>query len=309
MKKRAERPEASATTVGQLVFKSSSSAIVVVDAREIRCTLRGSLRGSVRAVGDALVVGDQVRLTIQADGTGAIEERLPRRNWLSRRREVGGGRELIVASNIDRVVAMFAARQPQLKFGALDRLLVAATRQELPAVIVINKMDLGLDAETADQLALYPPMGYPVLPLSLTDDSSLEPLRNLFAGSASVISGPSGVGKSSLLGKVLGIEIRVATVSDYNEKGRHTTSAATWYPLPNGGAVVDTPGFRDYGLWDLERRELAAHMPDLAGFVSQCRFGSCLHQTEPHCAVRAAVEAGAIDARRYRSYLGILESL
>ena len=133
---------------------------------------------------------------------------------------------------------------------------------------------------------------------------------DLLVGRASVVAGPSGVGKSSLLQPLFpDREIRVGAVSEANEKGRHTTTAATWYPLPGGGAVVDTPGFRDYALWDLSPAGLAALMPDLLPHLGSCRFRNCLHRTEPECGVREAAAAGTITAHRYRSYLGILDNL
>jgi ribosome biogenesis GTPase len=204
---------------------------------------------------------------------------------------------------------MFSTRQPRLKFGALDRLLAAAERQRLPVTILINKYDLGMDAAAAGALSTYPGIGYPVVALSMVTGQGLADVDALLAGQSSVVTGPSGVGKSSLLSRILGIEIRVEAVSHHNEKGRHTTSAANWYELPGGGAVIDTPGFRDYGLWEIPAHQLADCMPDLRPYAQSCRFSNCRHINQPGCAVRDAVESGAISSRRYRSYVGMLESL
>lgn len=290
---------------GRVVFRSSREVRVIVDGVTWTCELRGRLRQTKTTV----VVGDWAAFEVVADGRGILESIERRENWLSRRREVGGGSELVIAANLDRVIAFFAARQPRLKFGALDRLLVAAERQSLPAEIVINKMDLGLDAESERRLELYPELGYPVYPVSVKDDTGLAELDGRLRSAAVVVSGPSGVGKSSLLSRVLGVPIRVGEVSRHNEKGRHTTTAVTWYPLADGGALVDTPGFRDYGLWDLPKVDLAHLMPDLHRHLSQCRFGNCLHSGEPGCGVQAAADAGEISPERLRSYHGILESL
>lgn len=299
---------------GQVIFRSSRHVTVLVGGEEWRCEPRGLMKHGGRT---SVVVGDQVEVEPDGERTGRVMRVLPRRNQLSRRREVGGGRELVIAANLDRVLAVFAARQPRLKFGALDRLLVAAEYNELPATIVINKVDLGLDPELEERLQIYPEIGYPVLKVSAKAGEGLDPFQEILGSGANLVSGPSGVGKSSLLSHVLGIELRVGEVSHANEKGKHTTTAVTWYPLPDSvgergagrGAVIDTPGFREYGLWGLEPSAVAHCMPDLFPFVSKCRFGDCLHRDEPHCGVRSALELGEISAQRYRSYLGILESV
>ncbi|MCA8959313.1 MAG: ribosome small subunit-dependent GTPase A [Planctomycetes bacterium] len=278
---------------------------VRVAAEEWTCELRGSFRRRRETV----VVGDRVRVAQRSELAGVIEEILPRRNYLSRRREVGGGRELLVASNLDQVVAVFAARRPRPKLGALDRLLVAAEHRRLPARIVLNKIDLGVDSALDQELRDYESIGYAVSRVSAATGEGLTALESALAGRVSVVSGPSGAGKSSLLSRILGIEIRVGEVSEHNEKGRHTTTAATGYAEPGGGALIDTPGFRDYGLWDLEPADLAGCMPDIFRFAGDCRFANCRHREEPDCAVVAAVDAGDVSARRLRSYRGILDSL
>lgn len=289
---------------GQVVFRSVRHLVVRIGDEDWVCEARGLLRHIEKA---SLVVGDRVEVEPDGERTGRVMSVLPRRNQLSRRREVGGGRELVVAANLDRVVAFFAARRPRLKFGTLDRLLIAAEHNGLAATIVVNKADLGFAAEIEGGLADYPPLGYPVLRVSVHSGEGVAEFRAMLGSGASVVSGPSGVGKSSMLSRVLGLELKTADVSEANEKGKHTTTAATWYALPGGGAVVDTPGFRDYGLWGLEPTDLARRMPDLAPWVQACKFRDCLHRGEPGCAVRSAADEGAISARRYRSYLGILD--
>ena len=295
---------------GQVIARSSRHAVVRMSGsnEQWRCELVGRLR--LAGASNTVVVGDEVRVfPVEAD-QGRITEVLPRRNCLSRRREVGGGRELILAANIDGVLAVFSTRRPRLKFGALDRLLVAAESQGLPATIVINKSDLGAPDEVAERSAIYPTLGYPVLEVSAETGVGLDELAPLVNGRASVVAGPSGVGKSSLLNRLIpGLDLRVGEVSAHNEKGRHTTTRVTWHPLPGGGAVIDTPGFRDYALWNLPPAELGALMPDIATAAEGCHFSNCLHRTEPSCAVREAVDGGAIHPRRYESYLFILDSL
>ncbi|MFQ5654968.1 MAG: ribosome small subunit-dependent GTPase A [Planctomycetota bacterium] len=292
--------------VGQVVFRSSRGVRVLVGGEERYCEYRGRMRREKR---NAVVVGDRVEIAPEGEDRGLVHRVLPRRNWLSRRRDVGGGREIIVAANLDQVVALFSARQPRLKMGALDRLLVAAETQGLPARVVVNKIELGLEPSTEELLGSYPTIGYPLHKVSHRTEEGLAGFRELLRGRASVVAGPSGVGKSSLIGSLLGRDLRVGEVSQATEKGKHTTTAVSWYPIPAGGAVVDTPGFRDFALWGLSPPELARHMPDLRPLVPGCRFRDCLHRGEPECSVREAAEEGKILPWRYRSYTGILESI
>lgn len=295
-----------ATITGQVIFRSTRHVTVRVGDEEWKCELRGLMRRGARG---SVVVGDRVTVEADGPGKGRVMDVLPRQTQLSRRRESGGARELIIAANVDQVVAVFAARQPKLKFGALDRLLVAAAYNDLPALIVINKSDLELPAEQRERLDDYPEIGYRVLEVSATAGEGMDELRAELVGKASVVAGPSGVGKSSLLSLMTGRELRVGEVSHANEKGKHTTTAVSWFPFGDGGAVVDTPGFRDYALWGIEAPHLAPLMPDLARLVPGCRFSNCLHLEEPGCAVVAAAESGELSVDRYRSYVGILDSV
>jgi ribosome biogenesis GTPase len=289
-----------------VVFRSSREVTVLVEGAPVICELRGVLR---RRGPNAVVVGDRVEVSMEGDARGSVEAVLPRETALARRRESGQGRELVIAANVHQLVAVFAARQPRPKFGALDRLLVAGESSGLAAIVLLNKVDLGVDAEVEAELANYSSIGYRVLRTSRVTGEGIDDLASALAGRASVVSGPSGAGKSSLIAPIIGIELRVGAISAHNEKGRHTTTAVTWYPLPGGGAVLDTPGFRDYALWGLPPEDLASCFPDLRPSLGGCRFRDCLHREEPGCAVRAAVAVGEIVERRYRSYLGILDSL
>ncbi len=294
------------TRNGQVIFRSSREVTVLIGEERLSCELRGNLR---RHGSNAVVVGDHVVISPDGPGRGCVEEILPRGTSLSRRRESGRGRELVIAANVHQVIAVFAARQPKPKFGALDRLLVASESSELEMLIVLNKCDLGISEEIAEELGVYEEIGYRVIRTSQVTGEGLEELKASMRGRASVVSGPSGVGKSSLIGPIVGIDLRVGEVSKANEKGRHTTTAVTWYPMPCGGAVLDTPGFRDYALWQLEPGELAECFRELRPFLGQCRFNDCLHREEPGCPIREAGESGGIDPRRYFSYLGILDSI
>ena len=283
------------------------------DGRRVGCQLRGALRK--RGKHNAIVVGDRVEITLEdaVEGAlrGCVESVEPRRNWISRKRAVGDGRELMLVANVDQVIAFFAVQKPRLKFGALDRLLVAAESRDLPATIVLNKIDLGVPEEVEERGAIYPDLGYRVLRASVTSGEGIDELREVLRGKVSVVVGPSGVGKSSLLNAICPeLDLRVGAVSHHNEKGRHTTTAVSWFPVPEiEGAIVDTPGFRDYGLWGLTPRELVAAMPDLSELAGGCHFSDCRHVSEPGCEVRAAVERDEVSANRYDSYRYMLETL
>ncbi|MGE4602541.1 MAG: ribosome small subunit-dependent GTPase A, partial [Planctomycetota bacterium] len=174
---------------------------------------------------------------------------------------------------------------------------------------ILNKIDLRFSDEIEQRVQIYPKIGIDVIRTSANSGAGMDELAERLAGQATVLTGPSGVGKSSLIAKVLGIDIRISEVSEHNEKGKHTTTAVTWHPAGDGSAIVDTPGFRDWALWGLDPGEIAASMPDLAAVMDDCHFRDCLHRTEPGCAVKAAVEEGGIHPLRYRSYLNILDSV
>ncbi|MEE2882804.1 MAG: ribosome small subunit-dependent GTPase A [Planctomycetota bacterium] len=293
---------------GQVVFRSTKSVTVFAEGSRYRCDLAGRLRKEGR---NPVVVGDWVEFDVSGEDAkeGRVISVEERKVWISRRRDVGKARELILAANIDQVACVFAVARPRLKFGALDRLLLAASFREIPSFVIVNKIDLGIPDDVEERLQIYPKIGIDVIRTSVVSGDGLAGLEKRLQGRATVLTGPSGVGKSSLISEVLGIDIRTDTVSDYNEKGKHTTTAVTWHPSADGTAIIDTPGFRDWALWGLDPRELATWMPDLASVADECRFRDCLHRDEPKCAVRTAVEEGGIHPLRYRSYLGILDSV
>ncbi|PCJ13128.1 MAG: ribosome small subunit-dependent GTPase A [Planctomycetota bacterium] len=295
---------------GQVVFRSSRNVTVLADGNSYRCEFAGRLRKKGR---NPVVVGDWVEFDVSGDVAGVAEGRVisveERKAWISRRRDVGKGRELILAANIDQIACVFSVGFPRIKFGALDRLLIAASFREIPSFVILNKIDLGISDEIEQRLEIYPQIGIDVIRTSATSGDGLDQLAERLAGQAILLTGPSGVGKSSLIAKVLGIDIRISEVSAHNEKGKHTTTAVTWHPAADGSAIIDTPGFRDWALWGLAPGQIAASMPDLAAVMNDCHFRDCSHRTEPNCAVKAAVEEGDIHPLRYRSYLGILESV
>jgi ribosome biogenesis GTPase len=270
----------------------------------------GSLRrDTIASAADTLklAVGDRVLLEHDATGAWAIAEILPRRSRLARRAPGGGQGERIVAANVDQVVVVFAAANPEPHRRMLDRFLVIAEANELSARVVINKVELvGGPGAARERWIDYERAGYPVHLTSAKRGDGLEALHGALNGVVSVLTGPSGVGKSSLLNAMFpGLDLRVGEISESVNKGRHTTVGGYLHPLPgdDGGYVADTPGLREIGMWALAPESLDACFPELRPYLPHCRFADCHHGVEPDCAVRAAVEAGEISMARYESYL------
>ncbi len=274
--------------------------------------LRGRLKLAGRA--EKLAVGDAVMLDNPHSGDGGgsytIEEILPRRSTLARRNPETGVGERIVASNVDQVLVVFAAARPEPNERMLDRFLAIAEGSELMARIVINKMDLVDERATRERFALYERLGYPVHFTSCKRGDGLDVVAPILADRTSVLAGPSGVGKSSLMNALYpALDLRVAEISESVNKGRHTTVGAYIHPLPNGAYLVDTPGLREVGLWGLPVTALDTCFPEFREHLGNCRFGDCAHDSEPDCAVRQAVADGSVDAGRYESYLRMRQEL
>lgn len=256
-----------------------------------------------------LAVGDEVIF----DATDQITTLLARRNSLSRRaaapRPGAYAGEQVIAANIDLIVPVFAAANPRPAWHLLDRYLVMAEAAEIPALVCITKMDLVArrsEAEEIEQVAAeYCAIGYPVLLTSAVTGAGIEAFRTALLGRRSLLAGKSGVGKTSLLNELEpGLGLRVQETNRITGKGRHTTTAAQMYPLAAGGAIIDTPGIREFGLWGVENTDLAYFFPEMRPFLGTCRFGlNCQHADEPGCAVRKAAAAGRISPYRYHSYL------
>jgi ribosome biogenesis GTPase len=263
---------------------------------------------------DPIAIGDNVEFIDAQDGTGLIVSVLPRRNQLSRRTAVpmpsARPFEQVIAANVDRVMPVFSAAQPAPKWNLLDRYLVAAEAAEIPASICITKIDLlGSEASEFHQTVFeYQQAGYRAILTSAVTGEGLDDLKNELQDRFTVFLGKSGVGKTSLLNALQDLQLRVREVNKNSGKGRHTTSHLEMYPLDFGGIVADTPGVREFGFWDLPGDDLDYFFPEMRPFLGRCKFGlDCLHVEEPGCAVRQAASAGKISARRYQSYLRLLE--
>ncbi|MHB8855677.1 MAG: ribosome small subunit-dependent GTPase A [Bellilinea sp.] len=269
----------------------------------IICQLRGRLKKH-RSAGDIIALGDHVRIQLQNDGTGSIEEIAPRQTALVRSAPTARGvyRQVLLA-NPDQAVFVFACAQPEPHLRMLDRFLIVAEQQGIPPLVVANKIDLATP-EVIQKFETYPPLGYPVIFTSARTGQGIDELRERLVGKLSALAGPSGVGKSSLLNAVqpeLGLAVR--EVSQATEKGRHTTVIRQLFPLDAGGYVADLPGMRMLSLWDIQPEELDGYFPELRNLVQECLYNDCNHQNVPGCAVIEAVNRGTVSHERYESYL------
>jgi len=265
------------------------------------------LRGKTKRGGPKVIVGDVVHLEPEPSGDlYAIHAVAERRSLLARRVPEGRGERPVVA-NVDQVLVMTASMDPPSIPQLIDRLLVIAEANHLSPVVVVNKTDL---AQAEDLVGRYRAAGYAVFPTSVVTGDGVEAVRAQLEDRVSVVTGPSGVGKTSLLNVIQpGLQLRVGEVSSRVRRGRHTTVSSIMIPLTGGGYLVDTPGFSEVGLWGLPLRALGECFPEFRNDHDGCRYADCVHRQEPDCAIRAAVEEGRIAEDRYRSYLTLLEEL
>ena len=293
----------SESTQTGLIIKAQSGFFTVETGQGFTvCQLRGKLKQG-RATGDIAAIGDRVRITVLADGSGVIEEVEERERAIVRLdpRPQGEYQQVLLA-NPDQAVFVFACAHPHPKLKMLDRYLVIAEKQNVPPVIVANKIDLVEDAKKL--FSMYETIGYRVLYTSTKLSAGLEELKNILTNKVSALAGPSGVGKSSLLNEIQpGLGLAVNEISTAMKKGRHTTVTRQMFPLDGGGYVADTPGWKSLALWDTQPEEIDAYFPELRDLVPHCQFSDCTHIHEPGCAVLAALSEGKIHPERYASYL------
>jgi ribosome biogenesis GTPase len=295
------------TRRGTVVRSQSGFFTLDTPEGEVVARLRGRLKKG-RKTGDLIAVGDVVEVSIQEDGTAMIEEIEERRSKFHRMAPTARGvYEQIIIANLDQVILTFSCDDPEPNLRMLDRFLIIAEEQNLPPVIVANKLDLVGRRVARLFFGHYRELGYKLIYTSAKKRIGVRALQKLLIGKLSVFVGPSGVGKSSLLNAIQpGLGLSVSQVSHATGKGRHTTVVREMFPLEKGGGyVADTPGLKALALWDIEPEELDGYFREIAELVADCRFSSCTHTEEPGCAVIAAVEKGKVHPERYESYLRI----
>jgi len=283
-----------------LSVQGLTSTVHADDGQTYQCATRRLLKTLSTDLRHVVAAGDRVMVRTAPGNEGIIERVEPRQGVLSRNSR---RRQHVLVANVDQLLIVGSAAEPYLKPNLIDRFLVTAEKNKIRPLILINKVDLVDRATLIPIVGVYAQMGYRVLLISARTGFGMDRLRRALAGHASAIAGQSGVGKSSLLNAIdPGLNLRIASVSDESHKGRHTTTTARLIPLASGGFVVDTPGIRQFQLWDVVPEEVAGYYRDLRPLVSRCRYPNCTHTHEADCALKNAVADGWVDARRYESY-------
>ena len=279
------------------------------------CSLKGLLKKERGQHKNLVTVGDNVHFSILTPKEGIIAHVDPRRSILSRADNLHRRKEQLIAANIDQVIITVSVVEPPLKTAIIDRYIIAAQKGNMAPVIVINKLDLLQNAaeehrENYDEVcAIYPPLGIPVIGVSAQDQIGIEQLKEMMKDKTSAFSGQSGVGKTSLINAVTGMNFNVRPIVEKTGKGSHTTSTTNLLPLPQGGFCIDTPGIKSFGVWDLDREEIEHYFSEIFETGHACHFPDCTHTHETECAVHKAVEEGKISLLRFESYLALIASL
>lgn len=299
---------------GQIVKTTGSwCKVLLEDGEVIDCRLPGKLRLGDQLTTNPVAAGDFVTVKMQEDQTGVIAEIGERKTVLERKATHGRRGTQIMAANVDRIVVVQSLKKPAFKTGFIDRLLVYSEWAHVPAMLVLNKCDLSTgeaDRQKSTFLeTLYRSLGYQVLFCSAHSGHGMQELHNELKNKTSVMAGPSGTGKSSLINALYpGLNLKIGDVSSFSNKGKHTTTYAQLLSLPDGIRIVDTPGIREFGLSGLDPSTLSHHFPEMGPYLSLCRYSNCTHRHEPSCGVKEALSSGAISESRYKSYVNMAES-
>ncbi len=295
-----------AKNTGKVIKATRNEYLVNIDNNIVNCKIRGKIPGTSNGAEKSVKVGDDVIVHLFSEKEGVIEEILPRKSKLSRSVAGKAYQEHIIAANIDQMLIILSTKRPAFKSGLLDRYLVIAEKNELQAIICINKIDLSEVEKFKNHSNYYPEIGYPVFLTSARTGTAIENLKSELKNKVSVLVGPSGAGKSSVLQKMeAGLDLKVAEVSGKTNKGKHATTHVQLFQLSFGGFVIDTPGIRELGLWDIYQDELKEYFVDFVKYQDTCRFSDCQHLQEPDCAVKKAVDEGEVFKERYRNYKNI----
>jgi len=300
-----------------IVYRSTGSWYNVKDENGIMWNAR--IKGVLKLDGitstNPIAVGDVVDFDLEneSEGTGTITRIHDRHNHINRQSPRVKSQQHIVASNIDQSIVIATLKEPRTSQGFIDRFTVASEMYHVPAVILFNKMDLYKEKELKKfehMKEMYEGIGFTVIGMSLKGDTNIDAAKEILKDKISLISGHSGVGKSSFINRVLPeLNIKTQDISGWSGKGQHTTTFAEMFDLPFGGKIIDTPGMKEFGLTGVEREEVSGYFPEMRKRVNECQFNNCMHMNEPGCAVKDAVVKGEIDEDRYVSYYNIVESI
>lgn len=298
---------------GLVIRNTGSWYVVQADEGTLYdCKVKGNFRlRGIRST-NPVAVGDRVSISPQPDGRSAlIDDILDRRNYIIRRASNLSKQSHIIAANVDQAVLLVTIAHPETSTTFIDRFLASAEAYRVPVLLIFNKTDLydAVERRRLDELcSLYSSLGYACRACSALSGEGIDSVREALCGCVSLLSGNSGVGKSTLLNSLLPeAEARTAEISSAHDSGMHTTTFSQMFFLPEGGALIDTPGIKGFGTFDMQREEVAHYFREIFATGADCRFGNCTHTHEPGCAVREAVDAGHIAATRYISYLSMLD--
>lgn len=303
---------AKGTYMRGLVTKSTGSWYQVLgdDGKRYDCRIKGKFRTKGIKTTNPVAVGDWVHFDVEPEQESAVIHTLePRRNYIIRKSVNLSKQTQIIGANLDQAFLVVTLASPPTSLGFIDRFLVTAEAYSVPAVLIFNKLDLfseeGLEI-LQDYKSIYENIGYPCYEVSALTGHNIDLLQDLLKDKTTLISGHSGVGKSTLINAIVPeYEVKTGDISDWSDKGKHTTTFAEMYDLPQGGKLIDTPGIRELGIVDIEKQELSHFFPEMRDLMNQCRFDNCRHVNEPGCVVMDAVENGDIEESRYDSYLSI----
>jgi ribosome biogenesis GTPase len=295
-----------------LITKSTGSwyQVQLPNGQRVDCRIKGKFRIKGITTTNPLAVGDIVDFEMEPEQeTGVITNLQQRKNYIIRKSINLSKQGQIIAANLDQALLVVTLASPRTSLGFIDRFLVTAEAYDIPARLIYNKLDLFSDEGLkilAEYTAVYEKIGYPCYTVSALEGTNIDEVQDLLKDKVTLFSGHSGVGKSSLINALLpDLDLRTHHVSDWSDKGMHTTTFAEMFELPQGGFIIDTPGIRELGVIDIEKQELSHFFPEMRERMNQCRFNNCRHINEPGCAVLAAVESGEIELSRYESYLSI----
>jgi ribosome biogenesis GTPase / thiamine phosphate phosphatase len=299
------------------VYKSTGSWYVVktTEGQTLQARIKGIFKIDGITSTNPIAVGDQVNVEMEqgTEQVAMITDIYSRKNYVNRQSPSHKMHHHIVAANVDQSLMIATLKEPRTSQGFIDRFLIVCEAYHVPAMIVFNKTDLYKDKEKArleELTEMYTRIGYGVYPMSIKSREGVDAVKELMTGKTSLISGHSGVGKSSFINELLpDLALRTKDVSGWSGKGMHTTTFAEMFDLPGGGRIIDTPGIREFGLVDISKQELSHYFPEMRNLIQDCQFNNCLHMNEPDCAVKLAVQEDRIHIDRYVSYCTILDSI